>query len=205
MVFRRSLKLSLFAVLISATVPLFSQVAPAASERDSLPIAAGIGASDFSIDWGPGRRMEGITAWVDWTEIPHMPRLLRGIGIDAEARDINSGLPTGVPRMRQDTASGGPVYTVRRFSKVQPYAKYLLGFGSIDFGPLPNAPRRYTHDTRAVYAPGGGVEFQAFRSLWVRADYEYQFWPKIFGPHSLNPNGFTIGAMYTLGGHKATW
>jgi len=205
MLFRCSLKLFLFAVLISATFPLFSQVAPAVTERDRMPLAVGIGTSDFSIDWGPGRRMEGLTAWIDWTEIPFMPRPLRGIGIDAEARDINSGLPVGVPRMRQDTASGGPVYTVRKFSKVQPYAKYLVGFGSIDFGPLPIAPRTYTHDTRTVYTPGCGVGFQAFRSLWVRADYEYEFWPKLFGPHSLNPNGFTFGAMYALGGQKRSW
>src|ERR1700745_1650671 len=67
MVFRLSLKLSLFAVLVSPTIPLFSQVAPAATAREGMPIAAGIGASNFSIDWGPGRRMEGITAWVEWT------------------------------------------------------------------------------------------------------------------------------------------
>jgi hypothetical protein len=205
MVSMRSLKLSLFAVLISATSPLFSQVAPAASEHGPMPIAIGFAASDFSIDWGPGRRMEGMTAWVDWTGIPHLPRVLHGLGIDAEGRDINSGLPALVPRMRQDTALGGLSYTVRKFGKAQPYAKYLMGLGSIDFGPLPNAPRTYTHDTRAVSAPGAGLEFQAFRSLWVRADYEYQFWPHLFGPHSLNPNGFTFGAMYTLGGQKDNW
>jgi hypothetical protein len=149
--------------------------------------------------------MEGMTAWIDWTEIPHTPRVMRGFGLDFEARDINSGLPVGVPKMRQDTASGGAVYTVRKFAKVQPYAKYLIGLGSIDFGPLPNAPRSYTHDTRTVYTPGAGLGFQAFRSLWVRADYEYQFWPRIFGPHSLNPNGFTFGAMYSLGGQKRSW
>lgn len=206
MVFMRSLKLFLLAVLLPATVPLFSQVVPAATEGGHAPIAFGVGTSDFSIDWGHGRRMEGITAWVDWTKIPHTPRLLRGVGIDFEARDINSGLPAGVTRMRQDTASGGFTYTVRKFSKVQPYAKYLIGFGSIDFGrPLPSGPRTYTHDTRTVFSPGAGVQFQAFRSIWVRGDFEYQFWGHLFGPHSLNPNGFSIGAMYTLGGQKRTW
>jgi hypothetical protein len=205
MVFMRSLKVVLLVVLISSTFPLFSQVVPAASEHGRMPIALGIGESDFSIDWGTGRRMQGTVAWIDWTGIPHLPKALRGLGLDAEGRDINSGLPTGVPRMRQDTGLGGLSYTVRNFSKVQPYAKYLMGMGSIDFGPLPNAPKSYTHDTRVVYAPGAGMEFQAFRSLWVRGDYEYQFWPHLFGPHSLNPNGFTIGAMYTLGGQKSSW
>lgn len=205
MVFMRSLKVCLFAVLLSVAFPLISQVVPAASEHGRMPIALGVGVSDYSIDWGAGRRMEGTTAWIEWTGIPYMPKVLRGLGIDAEGRDINSGLPTGVPKMRQDTALGGASYTVRKFGKVQPYGKYLIGLGSIDFGPLPNAPRSYTHDTRAVFAPGAGVGFQAFKSLWVRADYEYQFWPHIFGAHTLNPNGFTFGAMYTLGGHKSSW
>ena len=149
--------------------------------------------------------MQGTTAWIDWNDIPRMPRALQGLGIDIEARDINRGLPSPVPKMRQDTAAGGLSYTVRKFGKVQPYAKYLLGFGSIEFGPLPHQPVTYTHDTRAIYAPGGGIKFQAYRSLWVRADYEYQFWPKIFGPHSLNPSGFTFGAMYALGGQRRSW
>jgi len=205
MALRLSLKLALFVVLCSTTLPLFSQVVPAASQRSRLPIAVGIGTSDFSIDWGPGRRMEGVTAWIDWTDIPRMPRFLDGLGIDVEARDINAGRPSVVPKMRQDTAAGGLSYTVRKFGKVQPYGKYLLGFGSIEFGPLRNAPATYTHDTRVIYAPGAGLKFQAFKSLWVRADYEYQFWPKIFGPHTLNPNGFTIGAMYALGGQRRSW
>ncbi|KAA6464933.1 porin family protein [Acidobacteria bacterium AB60] len=205
MVSLRSLKLLVFAVLIAATLPLFSQVVPAASERGRMPIAFGVGRSDFSIDWGPGRRMSGTTAWLDWTGIPYTPKVLRGLGLDIEGRDINSGLPAGVPRMRQDTALGGFSYTSRRFGRVQPYGKYLVGFGSIDFGPLPIAPRTYTHDTRTVYAPGGGLQVQAFRGLSVRADYEYQFWPRLFGPHSLNPNGFSFGAMYTLGGQPKSW
>ena len=104
--------------------------------------------------------------------------------------------------MRHDTAEGGPTYTWRRLRKFQPYGKYLMGIGSIDFDPLPGAPPTYTHDTRTIYAPGGGAQYRVFKSLWVRGDYEYQFWPNLFGAHSLNPNGFTIGAMYDFGGRR---
>ena len=138
--------------------------------------------------------MEGITAWAD-VGIPHIPNFLNGFGIELEGRDINIGRPSGISRMRQDTFEGGPIYTWRHYRRVQPYAKYLIGIGSIDFD-FPGAPGRYTHDTRTVYAPGFGLQAKVFKGIWVHGDYEYQFWPKLFGPHALNPNGFTFGVMY---------
>ncbi len=47
-----------------AVVPTHSQVVPEATQG-GLPVVAGLGGADFAIDWGPGTRMEGITAWVD--------------------------------------------------------------------------------------------------------------------------------------------
>jgi opacity protein-like surface antigen len=49
-------------------------------------------------------------------------------------------------------------------------------------------------------AIGGGAEYHAWKTVWVRADYEYQWYHQYFGPHDLNPNGFTIGATYYLRG-----
>jgi hypothetical protein len=95
--------------------------------------------------------------------------------------------------MRQDTFAGGVVYNWPRYRVVQPYFQYLLGMGSIDF---PSRIPHYTHDTRAIQAPGGGLEVIAFRNVKVRASYEYQFWPHLFGPHTLNPNGFSFGTEY---------
>ena len=197
MVFRLNLKLALFALLFAATLPAFSQIAPAAQERH-IPIAVGVGVSDFSLDWGEGRRMEGITAWVD-LGIPHTPHFLNGLGIELEGRDINWGRPSSTPTMRHDTAVGGPIYSIRRFGRFQPYAKYLIGIGSIDFPRLPGSFPSYRHDTRTVYAPGGGADYRVYKKIWVRADYEYQFWPNLFGAHSLNPNGVTFGALYDFG------
>ena len=182
MVFRLRLKLALFTLLFAATLPVFSQIAPAAQERHT-PIAVGVGVSDFSLDWGPDRRMEGITAWAD-VGIPRIPHFLSGIGIELEGRDINIGRPSVISRMRQDTFAGGPIYTWRHYRRVQPYAKYLIGIGSIDF---PGDPSRYTHDTRTVFAPGFGLQGKVFKGFWVRGDYEYQFWPKLFGPMRSTP------------------
>ena len=167
------LKLILAVLFVVAVFPAHSQVTPAA-RQGSVPIVVGAGFSDFSLDWGPGKRMEGISAWVDWYP-NRMPAALHGLGIEAAGHDINYGLPAGFTRMRQDTGLGGLIYSWNRFHNFRPYVKYLAGVGSIDF---PNTST-YTHDTFSVFAPAGGLEYRAWGHIWIRGDYEYQFWHQI--------------------------
>ncbi len=183
-------KLILAALFAAAVFPVYSQVSPAA-RKGSVPIVVGAGFSDFSLDWGPGKRMEGISAWIDWYP-NNLPGVLQGLGIEATGHDINDGLPAGFSRMRQDTGEGGAIYAWNRFHNFRPYAKYLAGIGSIDFP----SPSTYSHDTFLVLSPGAGVEYRVWQHVWIRGDYEYQYWRHTFGPHDLNPNGFTIGASY---------
>ncbi|MFZ0303325.1 MAG: outer membrane beta-barrel protein [Terracidiphilus sp.] len=170
---------------------VFSQVAPEAYQGE-FPFAIGAGASNFNMDWNKAR-MEGFTVWGQWR--PRPSGVLAGLGLDAEVRDIEWGRPGDVPvNLKETTGAGGPMFTIRAFHRLQPYGKFLIGLGSIDFrSPSPY----YTHDTRNVYAPGGGFEFRLHRELWVRADYEYQFWPQLFGrTRTLDPQGFTLGFNY---------
>ena len=202
---------ALAALALVAALPLVAQVVPSA-EQGGPPIVAGAGVSAFNIDWGQDafgqvRYMEGITVWVDWnlTNI-HGPSLLKGLGVELEGRDINLGLPASLSNaelhdkgtnMRQDTGMGGIIYTVRRWNRVHPYAKALAGIGSIDFPPLPASPAWYRHDDRTVGAFGAGADLRAWRSIFVRTDWEYQFWPDLFGsPHPLTPTGITLGVVY---------
>jgi hypothetical protein len=185
--------------LLTASLPAFSQVAPAATGNgSSLPLVVGGGISDFDLDYGQGRRMEGFSAWVDWN-FNHMPRVLRGLGIEAEGHDINWNRPSSLTRMRQDTGLGGLTYHSHHFRNLDPYIKMMGGVGSIDF---PSRNPYYTHDTFDVFAPGGGVEYRVWRHLWARGDYEYQFWHHTFGGHDLTPQGFTFGASYHF---QRTW
>jgi hypothetical protein len=183
-------KLAFIAVLVTTVIPVYSQVAPAASQG-GVPLVVGAGVSDFSIDWGPGQRMEGISGWADWYPY-RLPASLHGLGIEVEGRDIDFGRPANIPRMRQDTGLGGAIYTWNRYRNFRPYAKYLFGIGSIEFPPSGT----YSHDTFLVLSPGGGVEYHAWRHVWIRGDYEYQFWHHTFGNTDLTPTGFTIGASY---------
>jgi opacity protein-like surface antigen len=183
-------KLILTALFVAVVLPVYSQVSPAA-RQGGPPFVVGGGVSDFSIDYGPGKRMLGITAWADWYP-NNLPGVLNGLGIEVTGHDINYDRPGGIGRMRQDTGLGGPIYTWDRYRNFRPYIKYVMGIGSIDFAS--SGP--YRHDTFGVFAPGGGVEYHAWRHIWIRGDYEYQFWHHTFGPHDLTPNGFTVGASY---------
>jgi len=179
-------------ILVAAASMVSAQVAYEAREG-KVPLAVGLGVSDFSLDWGTSDpRQEGITLWVDW-RISHVPRVLHGLGIEMEGRDLNLNNAPGLG-IRHDTLLGGPIYQWQHPKKIWPYAKYVLGIGSIDFKNTANPS--YQHDTRAVFAPAVGVDVLPVNRFSVRAEYEYQFWYQIFGPRDLNPQGFTIGAVY---------
>jgi opacity protein-like surface antigen len=176
----------------AAISPAFSQTIPAATQGQ-LPFTLGTGVSNLNVDWGDNR-MYGITVWAQWRP-GDLPRLLDGLGLDIEGRDVNYGRPAALPsNFRMDTLAGGPIYTWRHYRNFQPYGKFLIGFGSIDFtGPNPY----YKHDTRTVYAPGFGFQYRLVRHVWVRADYEYQMWPDLFGNNNtFHPQGFTAGVSY---------
>jgi hypothetical protein len=181
-------KVLLPVILICASIPAFCQV-DAAAERPGLPLSIGAGYSNFNSDWLD--RIGGTTVWADWS-FYRLPSHLNGLGIEAEGRDLRFHSPQAPPNLRYDTLGGGPIYKWRHFRNAYPYAKLFLGIGSIDFTYGPG----YSHDTRTVYAPGGGLEYHVWRAIWGRVDYEYQFWPDFIHHHTLNPSGFTIGASY---------
>jgi hypothetical protein len=183
-------KLILVALFVAAVLPVYSQVLPAA-RQGGVPIVVGAGMSDFSIDWGPGKRMEGVSGWVDWYPY-HLPAALQGLGLEVTGHDISFGVPAGFSRMRQDTVEGGPIYSWNHYRNFRPYVKYLVGVGSIDFPPSGS----YSHDTFGVFSPAGGLDYHAWQHVWIRGDYEYQFWHHTFGPNDLTPAGFTVGVSY---------
>jgi opacity protein-like surface antigen len=178
--------------LFAAALPAGAQVA-AAYQAKSAPWSIGVGPSSYDVDWGHGRMLGG-TVWADWypTQLQHV---VRGLGVEIEARDIslNQNLPAQ-KNMRQDTAGGGAIYSWHVSRRFRPYFKGLIEDGSVDFYPLPG----YSHDTRLLVAPGGGIEYRFLGPLKVRADYEYQYWIGPLLGNTLNPQGFTVGIAYDL-------
>jgi opacity protein-like surface antigen len=191
------LELTLAAIVVCAAFPAIAQTVPAATDPQH-PLAVGAGVSGFEPDRGAGR-IYGGTLWIDYS--PNwVPSLLRGIGIEVEGRDLSLDRSSSqAPNLREDVAEGGLIYSWRRFRSFRPYAKGAMGYGNADYEGA-NLVR--DNAARTVTALGGGVEVRATQRIWVRADYEYQFWPDFY-PHPgntpggvLNPQGFTVGALY---------
>lgn len=195
--------LALALLIAGAASSALAQTVPAATGPEAYsPLAVGAGFSVFDPGWTNGHMLGG-TLWIDYTP-NSVPRFLRGIGAEVEARDIS--IETNAKAqydIREDVASGGVIYSLPRFGRFRPYAKYLVGFGNCDY-PTRYKPRY--HQTRTVTSVGGGLDYRAFKSkgIWLRADYEYQFWNDFFiysaaskkPPGILSPSGFTVGAMY---------
>lgn len=189
---------ALAALMICAACSAFAQTVPAATKNHN-PWAVGAGFSGYNLDLGEGHLL-GETIWVDYT-LPLVPSLLRGIGLEVEARDLNYGRAEGVsPNLRMDVASGGVIYALPRYANFRPYGKFMMGYGNLDNGVLGTTLR--WHDSRTVTSMGGGVDYRVSRNVWARVDYEYQFWPdywKLKGEthgKSLTPEGFTVGVKY---------
>jgi opacity protein-like surface antigen len=188
---KKFLKLFLSLLLLCTSISAFSQVEPSVGRPgNGLPMSVGIAYSNYDTDWNG--RLSGATLWADWN-FYKLPPLWDGFGVEIEGRDLNTGRTGSVPNLRMDTLEGGVIYTTHFYRRFHPYMKFLVGDGSIDFTTvLPN----YSHDTRIMYVPGVGADTRFYKSLWLRVNYEYQFWPDFFHHNALNPSGVDFGVAY---------
>jgi opacity protein-like surface antigen len=195
-----------FVVLIAcAAFSSFAQTPPAAKGiKTTWSFAIGAGFSGFNPDYDHGQ-LYGGTLWIDYFPT-RLPARLNGLGVEVAARDLNYGRSAlQPPNLREDVGEGGVIYSYPHFRIFRPYAKLFMGFGNTDETAWVSGHftgKRY-NDSRTITSFGGGVDFHAVRHIWLRADYEYQRWPDFFkhtNPATpaglLNPQGFTIGAMY---------
>jgi opacity protein-like surface antigen len=179
--------LSLFPGFCS--LPSLAQVAPSA-KVSGIPLFVSVGVSDYQLDYGSGRRMQGLVIRAGY-------ELFHGVGVDFDARSIFMNTPPELTRMQQNTFLGGVYYEARPIFHVRPFVRWGAGLGTIEF---PSRNPLYTRDSYTVYAPSGGVEIPVMDKLAIRGEYEYQFWKQYHGPNDLTPQGYTIGVTYALGG-----
>jgi len=199
----------LVAALVAVAGPALCQTVYDASEG-KLPLSAGIGVSNFDPYFAQGPapnftnepglghgRMWGATAWVD-VGIRYGRPWMQAFSVEGQYRMTFTGSSSPThPPLKEDTIGGGLTYTVRRWRMVHPYAKFLGGVGQIHFEaePLKNGGY-YNRDSRGEQSLGGGVEVRCTNHLWARGEYEYQTWGRLLGAANLQPQGFTVGAMY---------
>jgi hypothetical protein len=156
-----------------------------------LPLVFGGGYSNFSMDWGPGHRSSGIYAYAD---VYPFPAFLHNVGIEVEGRSSRWGNP--IPNLREDTGMGGAIYSYSHMERVRPYGKFLAGIGSMDFPPIPSLPK-YSHDTVFVDAVAGGADVNLYQGIWLRGEYQFQWWHNVFGAgRTFTPNGLSVGLHY---------
>lgn len=189
---------SIFLTLVlTGSFYAFSQVEPAAS-KGGFPIVVGGGYSNYYTELFPNR-MYGTALWADWHP-QQIPSFLKDFGVESEFRMLNFGQKPDLNRhVRMYEFGGGPMYTVNRWNSFRPYAKlnmYYVGMNHAYFYRNPHNGDLSEHWVGG--APGGGLDYRVAHNIWVRVDYEYQFWKVNFSPgHSwLNPQGFTVGAAY---------
>jgi len=131
-------------LLVCATSVAHAQTAAAATAPTAYaPFAIGAGFSSFSTGWNNpvpspwgstmSGQMLGGTLWIDYSP-NHVPHILRGIGIEAMARDISIATNSQVQLdMREDIAAGGVQYAWPRYRKFRPFAKGLMGLGNDEY------------------------------------------------------------------------
>jgi opacity protein-like surface antigen len=169
-----------------------AQVAPAAY-GGGRPIGIGVGFSDYDLDYGPGRRMQGLV-------VRGGVGIFHGLGIDGNARSIFINTPSQLTRMQQTTFLGGVYYESPSIWRFTPFVRFGAGLGVIEF---PSGNPAYSRDSYTAFAPSGGLEYPITRKWFVRAEYEYQFWHQYHGPYDLTPQGATVGVTYYLRGMRA--
>lgn len=177
-----------FFILI-LSVRVGAQVAPSA-KVNGIPLAISVGMSDFDLDYGPGRRMQGPV-------IRAGAEVFHGLGIDLSARALFMDTPSQLTRMQQNTFLGGVFYDTPSIWHIHPFVRFGAGIGNIEF---PSRDPKYTRDDFLVWAPSGGIEYPITPKVSVRAEYEYQSWQDYLGKNTLNPQGGTVGVTYYVSG-----
>ena len=95
----------------------------------------------------------------------------------------------------------GPRVPLFRYRQISLNAKLMFGRAHITV-----PPKHFGTGSYFAYAPGGLLEYQLNRRLFIRGDYERQFWPGwkgirtavSDGTGALTPNGLSLGVSYAL-------
>jgi hypothetical protein len=139
----------------------------------------GGGVSGYYLQYGAQKSL-GITGYLDADSV-------RCLGMESEARFLDFHLAHDI---HAETYLAGPRYHFN-MNRFQPYIKGLGGIGDFNFS------YNYAHGRYIVIAPGGGFDYRVSPRLSVRADFEYQYWPKFtFG--AMSSPGASVGFRYLL-------
>jgi opacity protein-like surface antigen len=174
--------------VVLSLVPAQAQVVPAGFESNHA-VWVGGECSYFSASfpYQSGQHIYGCGAFANLRWAPHFD-------VEGDARWLSLG---GFAGSTESSYLAGPRYIFSRFGRLQPYGKFLLGEGVIQY------PYQIGKGTYLALAPGGGANYRVARRLTIRAEYEYQIWLNSPGfanepNHMLKPNGLNVGVAYEV-------
>jgi hypothetical protein len=173
--------LLLLTIAASAT---HAQVVPTAVARQ-FSVSAGAEGSLFQPDYGPNDLL-GVGVFVD-------VKFTRWVQAEAEGRWLRFHQAENI---YEDNYLIGPRVPLHHFWRATPYAKVLVGEGTMNF--------QYSYATGKFtdIAYGGGVDLRVTRRLSWRGDFEFQQWPKWVQNSALYPYGGSVGVSYRIFGGR---
>jgi hypothetical protein len=169
----------IFIGLLGGASMLHAQASPTASRAVDLKIGGGYTIANADYE----NREHGGAAYFDLDVTPHL-------GVEGEFHFTTDGTSADIYEKTYEV--GGRYF--RNYRKFAPYAKLMYGRGVFNFpayvpgGPHPNLAYN-------LMAIGAGVDYKALPYLYVRGDFEYQYWFG-FPPSGLTPSLLTVGLAY---------
>jgi len=161
-----------------------AQVVPAYHGKvNTLWVGAEYSNLSASFPYQSSVRVSGVGIFANYEMTSHL-------GVEATTRFLKSNT---IYDESENNYLAGVRYRMGYYGKFQPYAKVLLGLGSIQY---PHVNGRYF-----AFVPAAGVSYRFSKKWTVHGEYEYQYWMNSPGfknepEHTITPNGFHIGVAY---------
>jgi opacity protein-like surface antigen len=177
---RPGLTLLLALLCVSTGAPAHlaqAQSSPTASRAGDLQIGGGFVFAQSSYNFTP-ITLYGGAGYIDFAKRPHW-------GGEFDFHQTRSSTDTTV---YERTYEIGPRIFLQR-GRIIPYAKLMYGRGVYNFH---NSVANVAYN---MYTVGGGFDYELFRSINLRGDYEYQTWMS-FPISDLHPSVVTVGVAY---------
>jgi len=187
-------------LVVSST--LFAQVVPTVEGNRSGSMWVGAEISTFNPDYGCinsspfscwNHQLLGIAPYVD-TRTLFSPR----VRMEAQARFLHW---RGPGFLTESSYLAGPTFRLLQYRQLALSGKLLVGKAKLTVAKPAAGGGSYL-----AYAPGAMVDYKVARRMYLRVDYENQFWPSFKGVRThttdgtgaLTPTGLSVGLSYAV-------
>jgi hypothetical protein len=194
-------KLCAIALSVFTSATLLAQIHPSAEGGAGSSARIGVELSTFNPDYGCANsspfscwthQLVGIAPFMDTR-----PMFFSRVGVEGQARFLSW---RGPGSLSESSYMAGPHAGLFRYRQISLSGKMLAGKARLSVSNGAGGGSYF------AYAPGGVVEYQVKPRLFLRADFEQQFWPNFKGIRTrtmdgtggLTPSGLSLGVSYAI-------